>query len=86
MNGRRISADALNDYPFSALTEFERRGFTLGPDAFTSSAELERTVLQELYRLRTSRIARAGAGVGDSITETGAAFRFAEAAHRAFFP
>ena len=37
IRGRTITADPLNSYPFYAMTDFPRRGFTLGPDAFSST-------------------------------------------------
>ena len=52
IGGRLIQARPNSSYAFSGFTNFQRKGFTIGPDAFTSEAELKKTVLQELYRLK----------------------------------
>jgi RHS repeat-associated protein len=49
INGRTISYQP--GLPFSAMTQFEQRGFVFGDEAFTSDAEFENTVFHELHRL-----------------------------------
>jgi hypothetical protein len=39
----------------SAVTNFEQNTFTLGPNAFNSEGELTKSLLQELYRLSSSK-------------------------------
>ena len=73
------------NWPWSGLTDFEKNGFTLGRQAFTSEAELTKTVLHELYRLSTS-VARGTGGGGKNNMETQAAFEFAERAFNEAFP
>jgi RHS repeat-associated protein len=65
----------------SGMTLFGENGFALGRNAFSSSAELTKTVLHELYRLNTS--ARGAASAGRVTRETAAAWRFAERAYNA---
>jgi hypothetical protein len=65
--------------PASGMTMFGDSGFLIGREAFTSEAELGKTLLHELYRLSTTNSAggASGALVGQ---ETAAAFGFAERA------
>jgi len=65
--------------PASGMTMFGENGFLIGREAFSSQAELGKTVLHELYRLNTSA---SSAGVSGSLaaSETEAAFSFAERA------
>lgn len=56
---------------------FGENGFLIGNEAFTSSGELSKTVLHELYRLNTSASA-AGVSAELAARETKAAFDFAE--------
>ena len=61
------------------MTMFGDDGFFIGPEAFKSKAELQKTVLHELYRLNTSN---AASGVSEVLAsqETKAAYSFAEKA------
>ncbi len=59
---------------------FGENGFLIGNEAFTSSAELSKTVLHELYRLNTSASA-AGVSAELAAQETKAAFEFANRAY-----
>jgi RHS repeat-associated protein len=63
----------------SGMTLFGENGFVLGRNAFSSSGELTKTVLHELYRLTTS--ARGGASAASVANETAAAWRFADRAY-----
>ena len=65
--------------PSSGMTLFEEGGFVIGRQAISSSSELGKTVLQELFRLQFSAQG-GGVGVGMSAVETRAAFQFAERA------
>ena len=62
--------------PASGMTMFGENGFLIGREAFTSQAELQKTLLHELYRLNTSTSA-AGASGALAAQETKAAFDFA---------
>lgn len=63
----------------SGMTMFGENGFLIGNEAFTSSGELSKTVLHELYRLNTSANS-AGVSAELAAQETKAAFDFAEKA------
>lgn len=63
----------------SGMTLSGEGGFVLGREAFSSGAELTKTVLHELYRLATSASA-AGATGALAATETAAAASFAQKA------
>jgi len=65
--------------PSSGMTMFGENGFVIGPEAFKSSVEMEKTVLHELHRLKTTV---SGNGVSGELAsqETQAAFDFAERA------
>ncbi|WP_373229089.1 hypothetical protein [Cohnella sp.] len=65
--------------PASGMTMFGDNGFLIGNEAFSSEAELAKTVLHELYRLTTSASAE-GVSAGLATKETQAAFNFAEKA------
>ena len=65
--------------PASGMTMFGEEGFLLGPEAFASRTELTKTVLHELYRLRTSA-SSGGVSADLAAQETKAAFGFAEKA------
>lgn len=72
--------------PLSGMTLFGEGGFVLGREAFTSEAELTKTVLHEVFRLRTSEVGATGvASQAAASAETEAAFSFAERAFDAFF-
>lgn len=64
--------------PMSGLTLFEENAFVLGKDAFSSPMELRKTILQELYRLKTSNLKGQNVTQGAVSGETKAAFEFAE--------
>jgi hypothetical protein len=63
------------------MTMFGEEGFLIGPEAFTSLSELSKTVLHELYRLRTTASAN-GLSADLAAKETKAAFDFAERASK----
>jgi hypothetical protein len=65
--------------PASGMTMFGENGFLLGREAFSSEAELGKTILHELYRLATSGSA-SGVSATMATSETQAAFGFAERA------
>jgi hypothetical protein len=67
--------------PASGMTMFGENGFLIGREAFASHAELQNTVLHELYRLQTSTSA---SGVSGALAtqETKAAFNFAARASK----
>jgi len=63
---------------FSAMTDYQGNGFTMARDAFKSEAEFKKTLLHEVYRLRTSARRPVAAGHAEQRVETDAAFFFAE--------
>ncbi len=65
--------------PASGMTLFGENGFLMGREAFRNEEEPKKTVLHELYRLKTSE---AASGVGGELAqqETQATFDFAERA------
>jgi LysM repeat protein len=67
----------------SGMTMFGENGFLLGKQAFTSEAELIKTLLHETYRLNTSISQTAGVSAATAAMETQAAFNFAEKAYQA---
>jgi hypothetical protein len=70
----------------SGMTMFGENGFLIGREAFASEAELAKTLLHELYRLKTSVIGPSGVFAGEVVAvETKAAFDFAERAYDAVF-
>jgi len=75
VGGRKILIEPTA--PFSGFTNFEGKTFAIGKDAFSSPEELRKTVLHELYRLKTSNVA-SGLSGAMSTSETNAAFNFAE--------
>lgn len=78
IGGRTITYTPQN---FSAFTNFAGKGFDLGKEAFSSTAELTKSVLHELYRLNTSVVSSGGAlGGAQATLETNAAYNFAEQA------
>lgn len=62
----------------SAMTDFAGNGFTMARDAFKTEDEFKKTLLHEVYRLRTSAQAPVEAGHERQRIETDAAFQFAE--------
>ncbi|MBN8641141.1 MAG: hypothetical protein J0L86_04945 [Flavobacteriales bacterium] len=66
------------DLPASGFTLMEENGFVLGPQAFKTEAELSKTLLQELFRLKNSKVPEKGLSGGQATSETNAAFEFAE--------
>lgn len=84
IGGRTIQYEP--NLPWSGMTLFEDNAFLVGRQAFTSEAELSKTILHELYRLHTSVIGREAAATGSAVAaETQAAFEFAERAFAEFF-
>lgn len=77
INGRTIQYEP--NLPGSGMTMFGDDGFFIRPEAFKSKAELQKTVLHELYRLNTSNAANGVSEVSAS-QETKAAYSFAEKA------
>ena len=77
--GCPIYSGIYSGLPASGMTMFGENGFLIGREAFTSQAELQKTVLHELYRLNTSASATGISGTLAS-HETKAAFDFAERA------
>jgi hypothetical protein len=88
IGGRYLQYDPGFTYA-EAFADFEGNGFTLGPKAFRSEAELTKTLLHETHRLVTSNIGRGAVPAGASsmqgvvTTETQSAFDFAERAYQA---
>lgn len=82
IGGRTILVDP--GVPSSGMTLFGENGFIVGREAFTSDAELTKTLLHETFRLVTSQSVT---GVSGQLatSETEAAFTFAERAFGAFF-
>lgn len=66
----------------SAMTDFQGNGFTMARDAFKTNDEFKKTLLHEVYRLRTSAQAPVEAGHAQQRIETDAAFSFAERYYR----
>jgi tetratricopeptide (TPR) repeat protein len=67
------------DMPTSGMSNFEGGGFYIGREAFKSAAELQKTVLHELYRLATTQSSQGVTGklAADEAKE---AFTFADRA------
>jgi hypothetical protein len=65
--------------PASGMTMFGENGFLIGPEAFRTGTELQKTVLHELYRLNTSASSN-GVSAALAAQETKAAYDFAEKA------
>lgn len=84
INGRVIIVEP--DLPYSGMTISEESGFLLGKEAFSSNEELTKTILHELYRLKTSNIIFWGSATRKDITEeTGNALAFADYSYENFF-
>ncbi|UUZ82696.1 hypothetical protein LJK88_01060 [Paenibacillus sp. P26] len=77
-------AMAIRYLPASGMTMFGENGFLIGREAFSSSAELTKTVLHELYRPTTIASA-SGVSAEVAVQETQAAFKFAERAFQQVF-
>ena len=82
VNGRTILIEP--NAPFSGFTDFEGKTFNLGADAFTSLEEFKKTILHELYRLKTSGSALGLSGEMAK-SETNAAAGFADRAYDYLF-
>ena len=67
---------------YQAMTDFEARGFTFTPNAFSSESEIVKTILHELWRVTVQSGAKFGSEAGEF---TDKAFDFAERAYSAFF-
>lgn len=79
INGRTVQYEP--ELLASGMTMFGENGFYIGPKAFSSSAELTKTLLHELHRLATRTIRTGGASQAGVTTETEAAFALAERAY-----
>jgi hypothetical protein len=80
IRGREVQFEP--DAPTSGITNFETNGFLIGREAFSRGpAELEKTVLHELYRLYTSKGPVEGFSGELARREVDAAFAFAEKAY-----
>lgn len=77
IGGRLIQYEP--DMPTSGMSFFEGGGFYIGREAFKSPAELQKTVLHELYRLATTQSSNGVTGKLAS-TEASAAYTFADRA------
>lgn len=55
IGGRLIQYEPDIPMRFSAITNFQMKGFAMGRQAFSSANEMRKTVLHELYRLATSQ-------------------------------
>lgn len=77
IEGRTIVLEP--DAPISGMTLFDEQAFVIGREAFISETELTKTVLHELYRLRTSARVE-GAGISSEMvsSETVSAFTASE--------
>src|SRR5580692_4070628 len=63
----------------SAMTNFDKSGFSIGPGAFATPQETQATVLQELYRLNTTVAGATGVHSGESAAlELDAARKFVD--------
>jgi RHS repeat-associated protein len=71
--------------PASGFTLFEENAFVIGKEAFKSQAELNKTLLQELYRLNTSSVKSAGVSGASAAAETKSAVTFAEETYNALY-
>ena len=77
--------------PHSGFTFFEKNGFTLGRNAFSSEHELIQTLIHEIFRLRSSAIGRGvvpstATSMQETISaETADAWAAAERIYRDFF-
>ena len=69
----------------SGMTLFQESAFALGPRAFLSEDEMRKTVLHELFRLRSGQ-AGSGAGSGRISEQTMDAHAFADRAASALHP
>jgi hypothetical protein len=73
INGYNIRYEPGLPEGYSGMTQFDIRGFVIGPHAFSSEDELAKTILHETYRLNTSKVASHGtdnANTDDETTDT----------------
>jgi len=76
IGGRIIQYEPDLPPSYPAVTDFKGNGFALGPGAFTTPLETEKTVLHELYRLNTTMAGVPGAeNSGESALVEGKAVR-----------
>jgi hypothetical protein len=61
IGGRTIQYEPAMPPNYPAMTDFQGNGFAMGPGAFTTPLETEKTVLHELYRLNTTMAGVPGA-------------------------
>jgi len=66
IGGRTIQYEPNIPPYISAMTNFEKNGFSMGPGAFATPQETQATVLQELYRLNTTVAGATGVHSGES--------------------
>jgi RHS repeat-associated protein len=71
------------ELPGAGFTLFEENAFVIGKEAFKSQAELNKTVLHELYRLKNSTVKSTGISGASAATETKSAADFAEKTYNA---
>jgi len=71
--------------PASGFTLFEENAFVIGKEAFKSQAELNKTLLHELYRLNTSGAKSARVSRASAAAETKSAATFAEETYNALY-
>jgi hypothetical protein len=82
VNGRTILVEP--SAPTSGFTDFERKTFAIGREAFKSTEELRKTIFHELYRLKTSGVS-SGLSGAMATNETNAAASFADKAYKYLF-
>jgi hypothetical protein len=79
IGGRTIQYEPNIPPYISAMTNFEKNGFSIGPGAFATPQETQATVLQELYRLNTTVAGATGVHSGESAAlELDAARKFVD--------
>ncbi|MBB6100035.1 hypothetical protein HNR42_003500 [Deinobacterium chartae] len=70
--------------PYSGFTDFEGKTLSMGADTIQSPEELRKTIPHELYRLKTSNVAKGLSGAM-AASETESTFGFAEKAYDYLF-
>jgi hypothetical protein len=79
IGGRTIQYEPNMPPYISAMTNFDKSGFSIGPGAFATPQETQATVLQELYRLNTTVAGATGVHSGESAAlELDAARKFVD--------
>lgn len=77
---RGVAIDYISSLPGSGFSN-RPYGFVMGPEAFGSEAEVQKTILHEMYRVRVDLIGQHGYSAEVGSQETRQAFDFAERAH-----